>query len=174
MPEEDKPRDEQSQAIRNSTHPNAVSAEGKLDAGRKSVQHQRRKNKKPKGRHVRRDVIENIIEAIGLVRHGFDAVLAHVLGVVPEHPVKGIGFVAVLMVFAFYIGTEHRESERLCYASLTGLTVVALGLVVVTSKNPGNDERLRELQKERERIIAVKPFRYKDNSDNSIDEDSRD
>jgi hypothetical protein len=116
-----------------------------------------------------------VIGAASLIVHGFEGILAHVLEQIPTNPIKGIGFVCVLGVLVYHEGMKAHDdlSQRLCFGCMSMLTLIALGLIVVCVRSPGNDERLRQMQEERVRAIQVKPFQYKGRSGSADIEDSR-
>jgi hypothetical protein len=114
---------------------------------------------KPAQRKVSFD-LETLIEGASLFVHGTLGVIAHTLGMIPDNPVKAVVFVAVLILGAMYIGIEHEKSQDFCFHCVMVLAVVAVGLVVICLRNPGSNERLREMQDERVRAVGVTPFRY--------------
>lgn len=130
-----------------------------------SKQPQQRKRGKSSSKSRKRNfLIQSVIEIISLVAHGIHGVLAHVMVVIPSHPIKSVGFLAVLVVLALEEGIRHHESQEFCFRTSILLTVIALALIALLFRSPGNDERLREMQHARADAIKVNAFDYEGKS----------
>lgn len=157
MAEQDRPPD--SELVEISAEPKVAGTEGKSPAPqRRRPQPSRKPGLRPGPWNK---VLKIVIEGISILVHGIPAVLAHVLGLVPENPVKALAFVGVLLILDGWFGMEHPKSEGVCFASMFALTVNAIVIGVVAVRNPGNDERLRQAQEQRVRAVGVKPFQYR-------------
>lgn len=104
--------------------------------------------------------LESIVEGISLLTHGIPAVIVHTIAHIPDNPIKAVVFMAILIAGAMAFGMEKPGKEDFCFHCILVLAFIAVGLIVICLKNPGNNDRLREMQDERVRAVGVTPFHY--------------
>jgi hypothetical protein len=108
--------------------------------------------------HLPKSNVQLVLDGISLFSHGIHGVLAHLMALIPDNLIKGIVFVAVLVVLVYEEAVRHPGSHELCFGAFCALAVIALGLVAALFRNSGTDNRLRDMQDERLKAIDVKPL----------------
>jgi hypothetical protein len=119
-------------------------------------------------------LLDRVVEGASLLVHGTEGIVAHTLNSIPENPVKVIAFIVVLLVFVLVVGVKARDAHDLCFGCMIGLTIIGVGVIAIVLRNPGNNQRLADMQEQRVVAVGVKPIPYGTRKAKSAAQNTRD